>query len=514
MSKKHVFVTGMILFAASALIPLGADDPSLKVRFLGRYQTRGEWDSGAAEISAYCSVSKSLFVLRGDLNRVERIDVSDPENPVLLGSVDLSGIGGSPTSVAARGDLVAVAVAAGKKDQIGRIAFLDPDGALLSSVEVGYLPDMVTFSPDGKMVLAACEGEPADDYTVDPPGSIALVTLPKDISKITRKNVTLLNFDRFKAPFEPGVRIGKPGARAVHDFEPEYIAVSSDSRTAWVILQENNAVAVVDLKRKKILRIAGLGFKDHSLPGNGLDVSDKDGQIDIRPRPVLGMYMPDAIAFFSVNGKPYLITANEGDSRDYDGFSEEKRVKDLKLDPARYPESVARELARLKTTTTMGDANGDGVYEQVYLYGARSFTVWDGSLNQVYDSGDFLERKTAELHPEGFNSQGDAESFDSRSDDKGPEPESVTVGTVGGTLYGFVGLERTNGVMVFNLDNPEAPRFVAWILSADYRKPEGKNGDVSPEGLLFVAASESPTGKALLVVSHEVSGTVTFHELE
>ena len=39
------------------------------------------------------------------------------------------------------------------------------------------------------------------------------------------------------------------------------------------------------------------------------------------------MYQPDAIVYVNIGGTEYVISANEGDSRDYDGFSEEERLK-------------------------------------------------------------------------------------------------------------------------------------------------------------------------------------------
>jgi hypothetical protein len=292
------------------------------------------------------------------------------------------------------------------------------------------------------------------------------------------------------------------------DLEPEYIAVSSDSSTAWVVLQENNAVAVIDLTTNSVTAIAALGFKDHRQAGNQLDPSNRDDGINIDNWPVYGMYQPDAIAAYEVEGTTYLLTANEGDARDYDGFSEEARMGDLTLDATVFPTATLQadeNLGRLKTTTEMGNLDGDPEYEALYAYGARSFSIWDGSGNLVFDSGDQIEHLTAALDAERFNSQGAAGSFDSRSDDKGAEPEGVTKGVVNGRTYAFIGLERIGGIMVYDVSEPTAPAFVQYLPPAD--------GNVSPEGLTFIPANQSPTCSALLVVNYEVSGSTVVYQV-
>jgi len=191
--------------------------------------------------------------------------------------------------------------------------------------------------------------------------------------------------------------------------EPEYIAVSKDSKTAWVGLQENNALAIVDLSSAQVTDVVALGFKDHSRPENAIDASNKDGKINIATYPVKGMYMPDAITSVTTNNKTYILTANEGDSRDYDGFSEEVRVADLKLDPKAFPNAKELQdkkvLGRLKTTTTMGDTDGDGDFDEIYSYGARSFSVWSAKGELIWDSGNQFAKKMAELRPNDFNGQ-------------------------------------------------------------------------------------------------------------
>jgi YVTN family beta-propeller protein len=247
---------------------------------------------------------------------------------------------------------------------------------------------------------------------------------------------------------------------------------------------------------------------------NGLDASDRDSpegkpSINIQQQPVFGLYQPDAIASFSINDQTYLVTANEGDARDYDGYEEEIRVgdPDYKLDPTRFPNAEALKenanLGRLTVSEASGDTDGDGDYDQIEMLGARSFSVWDSSGNLVFDSGDQFEQITAKAVPDLFNSNGTTETFDTRSDNKGPEPEGVVVATVNDRTYAFIGLERTGGVMVYEVTNPSKPIFVEYINTA---------GDVSPEGLTFIAADQSPNGKPLLITTNEISQTVAIFE--
>ncbi|MCB0734290.1 MAG: choice-of-anchor I family protein, partial [Bacteroidetes bacterium] len=277
------------------------------------------------------------------------------------------------------------------------------------------------------------------------------------------------------------------------DLEPEYVAVSTDNKTAYVSLQENNAIAVVDIATAKVTKIIALGFKDLSLAKYALDVSDKDDSIGNQRNfdHLFGMFMPDAIAIANIGGTDYILTANEGDSRDYDGYSEEERVKDLKLDPTVFPNASTLQkdanLGRLKTTSSMGDTDGDGDYDEIYAYGGRSFTIWDTDGNMIFDSENQFERILADQFPGNYP--------DGRDDDKGAEPESVTVGKIGSKVFAFIGLERAAGVMVYDITDPANSQFVQYY---------NKNGnDQSPEGLIFVDGSKSNDGYAYLISTNE-----------
>ncbi len=492
-------------------------EPSLLVP-IGTYET-GIFGESAAEIAAYDPASQRLFVVNANVPTVEVLDLSDPSNPTKLFDIDPAAFGAAANSVAIANGLVAVAIEAEEKTDPGSVVFFDTDGNFLNAVTVGALPDMLTFTPDGTKLLVANEGEPNDDYSIDPEGSISIVDLSGGIDNLTQANVTTADFTAFNDQIDElraaGVRIFGPNATVAQDVEPEYIAVSGDSSTAYVALQENNALAVVDIASGTVTDILPLGFKDHSVVP--LDASDRDDAINLATYPNLfGMHMPDAISTYEVGGQTYIVTANEGDARDYGGFAEEARVKDLTLDPVAFPNAAGLQadeaLGRLTVTTTLGDTDGDGDYDELYAFGGRSFSIWDTQGNLVYDSGAEFETLIGDRFPDDFNSTNDEnDSFDNRSDNKGPEPEGVTIGVLGDRTYAFIGLERMGGIMTYDITNPTEAFFVDYVNNRDFAgDPEaGTAGDLGPEGLIFIAPEDSPNGKPLVVVANEVSGNTT-----
>jgi hypothetical protein len=246
----------------------------------------------------------------------------------------------------------------------------------------------------------------------------------------------------------------------------------------------------------------------------GLDASDRDSQINIRNWPVFGLYLPDAIASFRANGSTWLVTANEGDAREWPGFVEEARVSALTLDPTAFPDAATLRqngnLGRHTVTRTLGDADGNGAYEALYTLGGRSFSIWSTDGTQVYDSGSDFERITAGAYPAYFNSSNSNSTFDDRSDNKGPEPESVAIGSINGRTYAFIGLERIGGIMVYDVSDPASPLFVNYLNNRNFA---AGTGDLGPEGLSFVPADDSPNGLPMLVVANEISGTVTLYSV-
>ncbi len=447
-------------------------------------------EAGAAEISAYDPSTKKLFVVNnGGVNKIDVIDMTDPSKMKKIDSILTNS--GAVNSVSVSNGKLAAAIEALDKQQPGKVTIYNTsDYKEIKSVTTGALPDMVTFSPDGNYILTANEGEPNATYTNDPVGSVSVISVNNNYSVV---NIDFSSFASQQAALqEKGLRVFGPNATFAQDMEPEYVTISPDSKTAWVTLQENNAIAKIDLTTKTATDIFPLGFKDYNQTANGIDVSDKDNGVTFAKWQVKGIYQPDAIAVLQNGGIPYLFTVNEGDVREYDAFKEADRIKNISLDPVAFPNAAELKndamLGRLNITKTLGDANGDGLYETLYSFGARSFSVWNGTNGtQVYDSKNELEQKA---NTAGYYDDG-------RSDDKGVEAEGITLGQVGSKNIAFIGMERADAIAVYDVSVPTAPSFLQILKSGD-----------APEGVLFVAAKDSPTGKSLLIVSSEDDGVL------
>ena len=551
---------------------------TIKLSVLGHYKTNIFAES-AAEIPAYDAASKRLFVVNAQKGLVDVLDASKPEQPIHIAELSARDYlaDSEVNSVAVHNGIVAIAVQAKNKTDAGLVVFFNAkDLSFMSKVAVGSLPDMLTFSPNGKTVLVANEAEPNDDYSIDPEGSVSII----DIQDIKQPKASIADFRAWNSQkadlMAKGVRIFGPNATVAQDLEPEYITISGDSKTAWVTLQENNAIARIDIAQQKVTDIYPLGYKDHGVMGNELDVSDRDSKIDIKTwTGLVGMYQPDSIANYQVNGQTYLVTANEGDSREWlkdedayfagnlaQGYVENIRMKHLfnskgfnaegdypadlqkiangvkgaKLNPVTfaYCGATATEagdcrkdgnLGRLNIAWNMGyqtnadgspklDANGRLTYDKLYAYGARSFSIWNTQGQLVWDSGSEFEKKISELFPNYFNTDHEAVSLDDRSDNKGPEPEGITLGTIGAKTFAFIGLERMSGVMVYDITTPMQPKFVEYFTTRNFVETDSaKHGDLGPEGLIFIAAKDSPNGKPLLVVGNEVSGSTAIYQV-
>lgn len=519
--------------------PAGSDVETVRVDRVGRYET-GAFDGGA-EITAYYPDGEQLFVVNSGAGQIEVLDVSDPTNPtqdaVLDAAADVEN-GGGANSVDVVGDLAVVAVEASNPQNTGFAALYDAaDLELLNVVAVGALPDKVTISPDGNYVLTADEGEPdfeepAGERT-DPNGSVSVIDVRDGATAATAETLTFEAFDDRVAELrEEGVRVIGASAEdndpvPSRDFEPEFVTVAPDSETAYVTLQENNAVAVIDVPGAEIVDVVGLGSKDFSLPGHEFDASDVDG-ISLQNWPVQGLYQPDAIDVFTAAGETFIATANEGDARDF----EEVEVGELDLDPGAFSLSenpyvdtveelqAPENIGNLKVTSELGDIDNDGQYEELYAFGARSFAVWqmtDNGLELVAESDNHIERLYAELYPEAYRNGNTDETGG------GPQTEAIELGQVGDRTIGFVGIERGSGVLVYDLTTPTSPRFLQSVVNRDFSvnfgdlldDPEdpGRGGDFSPEGLEFIPAEESPGENPLLAAGYEVSGTVAVFEV-
>lgn len=563
----------------------GSDaNAALALTFLGRTAPLGAFDESAAEIVAYHPATVRAFVVNAEVGKVDIVDLQDPSAPNRTGTLDVAadvesaeglpeGSMGDVNSVDISGDTLAVALAADVAQENGYLAFYSTDGTYLSALEAGALPDKVGFSPDGRYAVSANEGEPNDDYSVDPEGSLTIVDLSVGFDNLvaTTADFTAFNVGGSKTLTGP-VRVSAKAESVARDLEPEFVAFSADSSTVYATLQENNAVAIADLASSTVSAVLGIGFKDYGLPGNEFDASNRDGGVNIRNWSVYGTYMPDGFDSYEVAGTTYLVTANEGDGREYvtdaaddaacaaqggflfdDGdcfhYLDELRVKDL--DPSQFtdelkarlgPDFQANEnLGRLKMITDLGlvdpgacvtlattgqpllypdeTPSAGCVYEALYSFGARSFTIWDTDTGRpVFDSGSDFEVITAQQLDEGFNASNDDDEGDARSDDKGPEPEAVEIAELGGNVFAFIALERVGGIMVYNITNPQNASFVQYVnsraFSGDAEADVGAGiSDLGPEDIKFVPAADSPTGEPLLLVSNEVSGTLAVYSV-
>ncbi|PVW03918.1 bifunctional metallophosphatase/5'-nucleotidase [Microbacterium sp. Gd 4-13] len=533
--------------ASAAIVPVpitrSADGAALALSPIGTFES-GVFDESAAEIVQ--TYRDRIFVVNAQAGSVSVLDNADPTKPVEQFALTSEGVA---NSLAIRDDgLGVIAFEAPVKTDPGHVVFFDANAAdaasaILGEITVGALPDMVTISKDGAYAVVANEGEPADDFTTDPEGSVGVIKLPSTVSLPATADAKTANFRAFEPggtkTLDPKVRIFGPDVAAAgqdpttlstnrvsRNLEPEYVTVSGT--TAYVALQEANAIAVVDLTKPEVTKILPLGFKDYAK--NTLDASDRDpeGAPTYNQKSyagLFGMYMPDGISsYVAADGRTYLVTANEGDGREWGDYDETARVKDLGkkgLAPVCATSPLASklgdaDLGRLNVTTSMG-LNADGTcYSELYTFGGRSFSVWSTDGVLVFDSGSQFEQVTHDANPAFFNSNHTENNLEGRSDDKGPEPENLVVGVVDGRTYAFVGLERVGGVMVYDITTASAPTFVTYVNNRDVTKTPGTPaaGDLGPEGLAFTSALRSPTGTPLLTIGNEVSGTTTTFEVD
>ena len=507
--------TALGLAALPALA--GEGGPRLRLDFnpLGTYSTF-LFDQGGCEIVQFDAGTQRLYVVNGGNERIDVLDASPTGELVFAFSIDIASYGAGIQSIAIRNGVLGAAIAAAIDTDPGVAAFFDLDGNPLGSVQTGVLPDMIGCSDDGRYWVTADEGQPNDAYDNDPVGGVTIIEFTK-----TGPIARVITFETVDpAVVEGPIVLSGPNADFAADLEPEFIAFSSDSTRAFVSCQEANCIATLELASGEWLSVKGLGFKDHMLPENALDASDRDDAIRIANWPISGILMPDGIARFTIDGVDYIATANEGDGRDYGGYSNETRVKDVVLDPVAFPDAASLQLqanlGRIKMDASQGDIDNDGDYDALYSFGGRSMSILDASGTLIADTGRLMEEVTATLLPDFFNSTNDEnDTFDNRSDDKGPEPEGIAVGMVGGRTVAFVGLERIGGVMAFDVSVPTSPVYAGYINTRDFAGDPlaFTAGDLGPEGIDFIAAADSPTGRPMLAVGFEISGTARLIEI-
>ncbi|TYK64539.1 collagen-like protein [Colwellia echini] len=560
---------------------------ALSIEVVGRFAT-GIYGKSAAEIVQFHKTSNSAFSVNAADNKIEVINltnlpttqVGSPVSDESLSSsaftfpssvtvkdgagVDKTMQLGAVNSIAIKDDLLALAVEGSVKQENGAILFYSlsalGEGTFIKAVEAGALPDMVTFTQDGLKVLVANEGEPNTDYSNDPEGSITVIAvtdaMPADVATTINMTTDMVfsddNLDsddydtdekRMELLAKSGVKFAGPaGNTAAKDLEPEYITVSADSKMAYVSLQENNAIGIINLDDLTI-EVKALGYKDWGK--YQLDFSNTDEVPSFKSvQGLYGLYQPDTLASYTWNGSTFIISANEGDSRDYDAYTEEYRIKDLEDDLGKtlstelqmqYDETGGKDyLGRLKVTAALGDADDDGEFEKLFTYGARSFSIWDQNANLVFDSGDDFGKISSAILGNNFNAAHTENKGDNRSDDKGGEPEAIEVGEIGDRTYAFIAQERAGDLFVYDITNPFNTAFVAHYNNRDFTvdfelddgltepcdPAEGMDctdvnmaGDLGPESIKFISAENSPTANPLLIIGNEVSGTVTVYQV-
>ena len=501
-----------------------APQPShdIELQYVGSFDPSGS-SSSTCEIVAYDPASQRLFTTSAVAGFLDIIDFSNPESPAGYSSIDINPYGGV-TCVAVKNGIVAVASPNAQEHLDGSVVFFTTDGTFQSQVTVGALPDNISFTPDGTKVITANEGQPNSDYSIDPEGSVSIIDVTGGVASLTDANVTTLLFTGYNsqeaALTASGIRKTKAESTLSQDFEPEYVAVSADSQKAWITLQENNAIAEIDLTSNTIADVWALGTKDMSLPGNGFDISDNNGEILIANWPVSAYFIPDAVATYSVNGVNYIVTANEGDEKEYGSFEERTTVGNsgYVLDPANFPQAAMlkknHNAGRFRVTNLNGDTDNDMQFEEIFCVGTRSFSIFNADTKQlVFDSGDDFEMYTA-MNPEFsaiFNADSEDNGFKGRSRAKGPEPEGVTIATIQERTFAFIGLERIGGVMVYDITDPANAEFVDY---KNNRSTTAYAGDHGPEGITFIDGTNSPNGTPYIVVANEISGTLTIFEVD
>ncbi len=557
-------------------LSIAAAEGDLTLTLAGTYVSGNEFDTASAEIVSYDSCSDQLYVVNAEEQTIDVLALADGTSvPSHAGTIDLSSAAadagieiGAANSVSAKQGLVAVAIEADTKQDDGLIALYRSDTLeLIATYTAGALPDMVTLSDDARYILTANEGEPSGDYENDPQGSVTIVDL-KDGFTAEDAVVSQVLFTDFnsggsrEADVPADLRLAGPaGTSVAQDLEPEYLTLSSDGSTAWVSLQENNGLAIIDVAAASVTSLVGLGKKRWDANAE-LDPSDKDDVIFFDTyEQLVGLYMPDTLASIEIDGATYILSANEGDGREYiyetvqrtcddaghewDGddfrsspeydteeddciaFTDEARGEDIAdlVDDAHPLKAALQDDALLGRIKVTNDFDSYAATDDIVTFGARSFSIWDEAGTLVYDSGDEIANEVYRVDAANFNSTNDENnSADNRSDDKGTEPEAIEAAWIGGRAFAFVGLERQGGVMVFDITDPAAPVFQSYLNNRNFSEgvctaldgDECDNdtyneavGDLGPESIDYFMRDGMP----FIAVGNEVSGTTSVYSI-
>ena len=538
-----VLTASTLVFAGQ--FPALANEAAVKVTEISSI-TSGDGE-GSAEIATFHAGSKRVFATNGVKNTIDIFDISDVSNPKKVGSVALSPYGNDVTSVAAGKDVVVAVVNVADKFSAtgvptttnGKIVVFDTNGTVLSSPDVlGVLPDSVSFAPNGTTALVAIEAQPVcakddpataakedTDYTKasDPVGGVTVVDLSNPSAPVLR----FAGFDQFTVSEmrAKGIAVSSVVNNVSKDFEPEFVS-AVDNNYAYVTIQEANAIGKLNIQSATFESITR-AFESR-VARVARDTSDRDAGAGPRTYTnVVGASQPDAIAGFTVGAGQYFVTANEGDAREYTCLNDDLRASALKVDAKRFPDwktlSGSAALGRAKVNPTIGDKDGDGDIDTIHLRGSNSMTMYRNGI-AIWDSADLLDQiQTQAFGVANINGSHSLSSDKStmnyvgqdRSDDKGAEPEGVAIGMVGDRRIAILGLERMTALAIFDITEPGNPVFQEWLQMLPTKATPAKDVKYwSPEGIVFVPANKSPSGKALIITSYELSGSLSIHQIE
>lgn len=509
-SLRSLFILALLFSVSSSALRA-----QLKTEMIKR-EIAGPFNSKATSRVDFDRQTQYLYSTDVGNNQVEYWDYQRINKPAYQGSFKLDTYFSTISDIDA--NMGSVAVAGYSSEQsAGRVVIFDANGQYQTQVIVGALPREVRFDRINSKLLVSCAGAPNDDYSIDPQGSFAIININSTANNITQADVQLLDFTLLDTTqFDPGIRIfGNNGQQlASQDVEPAGFSISDNGGKAYLSLQKNNAMAVIDIPSASLDTIVALGYKDYGQ--SALDASDVKPSIDIRSYTNLfGMYQPDGMAFLAQNGQQYVLTANEGSARRTTGFNEVERVSRVPLDAQDFGNTFMLQrdtaLGRLEVTTTMGNGN-DVLFDSLFTFGGRSFSIRDAQGALIWDSGDEFEQALATAFPQNFNSsEADNNSYKTQSDELGPRPELITVAEIDGVSYALISLAEMGGIMIYDISDAAQPVFVQYEILRDFSTPasDQQNNDLGISDIEFIDAFASPASIPMIVLSHELTGTIT-----
>ncbi|MEM9102571.1 MAG: choice-of-anchor I family protein [Pseudomonadota bacterium] len=521
-----IFLLNFLLLACSHNPTVQKKDfvpKKIKLEQISRI-TNGGFESNSAEFIAYDNAKKRLYVVNNTVVGVDIFDISQPESPRKIHTIGMLNFGSRVTSIAVKDPYIAITSQSLNPLEKGKIVIFDSKEWRQRTVfDVGVDPKMAVFHPSEDWILVSNEGPPNDDYSKDPEGTLSLVDYSNGIINSVLTTLRFKNFETMKsALLAQGLHLSSEDVKLEKDLEPDYIALHPTQPIAWVTLQESNAIAVVDLYRQDIVDIYPLGYKDYQISNNTLDASDKDGGINFKGWPVLGLLQPSGVASVKILDQVYWLTANEGKARDYKNYQESVRVNQIELEAGfdEFSKTIKNddELGRLHVSAIRGDKNDDSIYEKLYSFGGRSFSIFNELGIRIWDSGNDFETKTAEFLGNAFNNDSRQNTPDGRSDDQGPAPKSIVVAELENQFFAFITLEQVGGIMSYNITNPFAPTFIDYINTRDFslvpQQVGAAAGDLGPKHMIFLSGKEAPNQQPILVVANNVSGTITLYKIK